>query len=209
MAAERRPWVDGRVYTQLVRFSGVVSLGVLWVVASLPVVTLFPATAAMFGVVREWSLEREPALVRTFWRLFRENLRQALALEAIALAAITGGVGSMRIAELLPPPLGAATQAAALLAGIVLVAGLIFAFPIMVGYRMALARLLRAAVLIALGRPVTTLACVGLLAGACLVSYVFPPAPLLLGGLTASAVYGWCSRAIDGVGISGRRAVTV
>lgn len=209
MATQRQSWLDSRVYTQLSRFGSVVSLGVLWVVASLPVVTLFPATAAMFGVVREWSLDREPALAQAFWRLFRENLRQALAVEAIALAAITGGVGSMRIAELLPPPLGVATQAAALLAGTVLMAGLIFAFPIMVGYRMSLARLLRAAVLIALGRPLTTLACAGLLAGAFFVSYVFPLAPLLLGGLTAGAVYGWCSRAIDGVGISGRRAVTV
>lgn len=211
MATQRRPWLDSRAYSQLSRFSGVMSLGVLWVIASLPLVTLFPATAAMFGVVREWSLDREPALVPAFWRLFRENLRQALALEAVAVAAVTGGLVSLRIAGMLPAPAAVAIQGVAVLAGIVLAAGLIFAFPLMVGYRMPLARLMRASVVLALGRPATTLGCAVLLAGAGVVGYVFPPALLLVGGLTASAVHTWCGRAIAGVSSSadGRQAVTV
>jgi uncharacterized membrane protein YesL len=202
VAMARRQWLDSRFYLQLHRFSSMVLLSALWMIVSLPVVTVFPATVAIFGVVREWNLDREPPLLSAFWRFFRENLRHALALEAICLVAVLGAVASLRIAAVLPSSATVAVQAVVFLAGSALVAGLVYAFPIMVSYRLPLSRLLSSSVLFALGRPMTTLGSLAVVGAAAVLSYAFPLAPLFVAGLVASTVYGWCSRAFTNVRVT-------
>ncbi|MDN4524138.1 YesL family protein [Fictibacillus fluitans] len=55
-------------------------LNTLWLICSLPIVTVFPATAALFGVLRDWRLQKEPPLVSGFWSHFKENLKQSLLI---------------------------------------------------------------------------------------------------------------------------------
>ena len=52
----------------------------IWLAASLPLLTAYPATPALFGVVRNWMRQEVPGVIAPFFRHFRENLRQSLLL---------------------------------------------------------------------------------------------------------------------------------
>ncbi|GAB3427912.1 YesL family protein [Flindersiella endophytica] len=191
--------VDSRIYAALERFTSVVALNLLWLLASLPLLTVFPATAAMFGVVREWSRGNEPRLLPTFTRLFRENVKQALALQAVVSGIGLGLLADVYLARGLSPTVHALSQAVVLLVAGVLATALAYAFPLLVTYRMPFGRLLRTSLLLVIGRPATTVRCLAIGVLAVLLTLAFPAAPLLFGSLVASATYRWCARVFDEV----------
>ena len=51
--------LDTRVYRWLETATDFFLLNLMWLVACLPAVTIFPSTAAMFGVVRDWVRRKE------------------------------------------------------------------------------------------------------------------------------------------------------
>ncbi|WP_442593812.1 YesL family protein [Neobacillus sp. D3-1R] len=53
-------------------------LNLLWLLFSLPLITFWPATAALFGVVRKWIRKEEIDTFHTFKRLFKENFASSL-----------------------------------------------------------------------------------------------------------------------------------
>lgn len=68
-------------------------LGLLWVLCSLPVVTMGAASAALYIATRRCLVRGESYLLRTFFRAFRDNWKQAtlvwlLALSLLALLAL-------------------------------------------------------------------------------------------------------------------------
>src|ERR671917_1135907 len=82
--------MDTRAYQWLETATDFFLLNLLWLVACLPVVTIFPSTAAMFGVVRDWTRGRETGVFGAFVLRFRQNLRQSLAVGM--LWTLLGGV---------------------------------------------------------------------------------------------------------------------
>src|SRR5918995_6029715 len=69
-----------RAYQWLETATDFFLLNLLWLLACLPVVTVFPSTAAMFGVVRDWTRGKESGIFAAFVFRFRQNLRQSLAV---------------------------------------------------------------------------------------------------------------------------------
>lgn len=63
----------------------VCGLSFLWVVACLPVVTIGPATAALYFAVVRYVRRREDGAFRAFFRSFRMNLRQGVLATLIIL----------------------------------------------------------------------------------------------------------------------------
>lgn len=64
-------------------------LNILWLICSLPVLTAGPSTCAMFACMLKIARdELGESTVRTFFRAFRENFRNAFFYGIIALAAI-------------------------------------------------------------------------------------------------------------------------
>ena len=50
--------LEGRFYRRLETVTNYFLLNVLWLLACLPIITLYPATAAMFAVIRGWIARR-------------------------------------------------------------------------------------------------------------------------------------------------------
>lgn len=164
--------LTSRAYSAADRFARVVALNLLWLVACVPVVTAGPATAAVFGVVRDWNRGIEPPLARSFLKYFRENFRQAFLLQLMFLALFL--------------PTGTIVAA-------VLVAAIAsYAFTLMVGYTMTLPGILKASVQLAIGSPAATLKTLALLALATGLTVVFPAAPLLMTAVVVSSIQRWC-----------------
>lgn len=55
-------------------------LNLLFIISCLPIITVFPATAALFGVVRQWVKKNDPPVFTTFKKLFFENFKQSMIL---------------------------------------------------------------------------------------------------------------------------------
>lgn len=203
MVRTRSPWLDGRLYTQLQRFSDVVALSALWLLASLPLVTALPASAAMFAVVRQWSLGNEPALWSAFWRHFRENWRAALALQAVWVMATIGFLADLQLSAGLPASVSAAIRVGVLLAAVLLASTTVYALALLVSYELPLRRLARYSVLFVVGRPGTTAKCLLLMGGLGALTYLFPLTPLLVAALAATTLYRWCARVFEQVARTG------
>ena len=143
-------------------FESVLAIGVtglLWLLASAPIVTLGPATAAMFGVFAAWEPGQEPPSVwSTYWEKFRAHFRQALGL----------GLGLTMVGALLTidawyglsandAPLRPLVLAAAIFGAVVLLGTLVFLFPVLVSYPAPWRRVVRNAALFSAGYVWTTL----------------------------------------------------
>lgn len=55
-------------------------LNLLWLLFCLPVITIFPATVAMFCVIRQWVLHKDYSVFRAFFQFFKENFKQSFVL---------------------------------------------------------------------------------------------------------------------------------
>ncbi|QHT47972.1 DUF624 domain-containing protein [Bacillus sp. SB49] len=76
--------LDSWAYKTLERIVDFVLLNLLWIVLCIPVVTVFPATTAMFSVQRRLIMEKEyQGVFRPFFRSFRENFKRSFLLSVL------------------------------------------------------------------------------------------------------------------------------
>jgi uncharacterized membrane protein YesL len=52
-------FLDSRLYAIVDRFSNLLILNIFWIVSCIPIVTIAPATSAMYSVVRQWRLHQD------------------------------------------------------------------------------------------------------------------------------------------------------
>ncbi|KKI92393.1 hypothetical protein WQ54_09460 [Bacillus sp. SA1-12] len=72
--------IDGKLYRICLWIYSFFLLNLLFLVSCLAIITIFPAVAALFGVVREWVNKKEPPIFQTYVRLFKENLKQSFSV---------------------------------------------------------------------------------------------------------------------------------
>ncbi len=194
-------FLDSGLYRALGVVANLILLNALWLIACVPVITAFPATAAMFGVVREWERDREPGILRGFFAFFRENFKQSLWVGVLwmflgaALAADFLLLGQISSAALRIPML-------VLLAfgGFLFAATSIYLFPVMVNYEVGWRTLVKNSLFFAVGLPVNTLACLLIVGAAVAITIFVPITVLATGGVTSYAVYKLCDRSFRKVG---------
>ena len=185
-----------RVYPVLEIGTNIVLLTLLWLTASLPLLTAYPATAALFGVVRNWVRQEDPGVIAPFFRHFRENLRQSLLLGPawtfLGVVLALNLLASRQLPAVLAVPLLALTGTMTL----VYLLTTIYLFPVMVSFHITSVAVVRNALFLALGQPALSLLALGFLALVLLVTAVVPAALLLSGGLGAYGVYAIFHRAL-------------
>lgn len=74
---------DSGLYKFISRFWDVVKLSVLWIVFSIPVITIGPATVALAAVTMKMVDDTEGYVARQFVTKFKENLRNGIPLGII------------------------------------------------------------------------------------------------------------------------------
>ena len=70
--------VDGPLYNFFARLLDMIKLNFLWLLFSLPVVTIGASTAATFSITLKMVDEREGYIARQFWTAFKANLKQGI-----------------------------------------------------------------------------------------------------------------------------------
>ena len=65
-----------------------IALNLLWIATSLLLVTIGASTTALYHCCLKWRKDKDVAVLRTYWKAFRENFSQA-TLGWLSLSAIT------------------------------------------------------------------------------------------------------------------------
>ena len=198
--------LDSRVYRWLEVATDFFLLNLMWLVACLPLVTIFPSTTAMFGVVRDWVRHKEGGLVSTFVTRFRENFGQSFLVGAIWTVFGVTLFLDFLVASQLSSGAEVVLKSVLVLASCVYAFGSVFLFPVMVHYETDWKTVLKNSLLLSIGRLPTTLVClvfVVVMAGLTVI------APLLLiatPSITAYLVYRLCDREFRKIDAASRNA---
>lgn len=168
-------------------------LNFLWFITSLPLITFFPATAALFGVVRQRIIQNETdGMFKNFFAMFKENFKHSSILSVLWTVL---GMFLLYDYRLIQPE----SSLIQLMLYIILVMGIllfcsisIYLFPIMVHFELNWKLIIRNAFFFSLMNPVLTILLL-VIVGVCFtLIYLYPITILFLGSFTAYAVYYLC-----------------
>jgi uncharacterized membrane protein YesL len=165
-----------------------VLVNLLWVVLSIPLITMPAATAGLFAVMTRWSRGENPELFQTFFSAMRRYAVKATLLMALNLAA--GGLIVLNL-TILPfmsgsDPIAFLARSVTLFAGIMLILVNFYVWALLVQIDMPLQQLITVSIRFVFMYPVWTL---GILLAAVLpilISWILPQAVFLL--VTVSAI---------------------
>jgi uncharacterized membrane protein YesL len=191
-------FLDSSWYWWANRLSSYLLLSVLWLLCSAPILTLFPATVALFAVFRAWQENPDEAFYQPFFAHLRRYFWGDFALGLLwLLSAALLTLNLLLLPAAIPSDLLRALAFGTwLLGALVFASGSIFIFPLRANYTLGLWASVRAAVALGLSRLVTTLLCLGVLTLTSLL-FLYIPASLLLSGAGAGHLISWlCTRTL-------------
>lgn len=180
-------------------FSNFFLLNLIWLLVCLPLVTSYPATAAMFGVVREWVKGREPRLLESFFSFFRESLKQSLLIGIVWTLMCIFLVSNFFLVGQLPPSAKFPLYMWFIILGFIYLLASIYLFPVMVNYELRWAGVLKNSLLLSVSQLLVTLQCMLVLGTSTVLLLAFPPVLLMIGSVTSYALYWLCERAFQRV----------
>ena len=103
--------IDSPVMRALIKFFDCICVSILWLLFSLPIVTMGAASAALYTTVYKYLRRDEGHLWDTFWTAFKGNLRRSTLVWLAALAVLsllTVDALVLRTLKLAGSPLGGA-----------------------------------------------------------------------------------------------------
>ena len=86
---------DGKLFRGLEKVVNVVYLNILWILFSIPIVTIGASTTAMFSVMMKMARDREGYIFKSFWKAFKENFKQSTVIWIIIIV-----VGTFLVADM-------------------------------------------------------------------------------------------------------------
>lgn len=191
--------LDSRFYWWANRLSSYLLLSGLWLLCSIPVITLFPATMALFAVFRAWQDNPDDAFYLPFLGRFRQHFVKDFVLGLLWLLIAALAVLNALLLPQVPPALRVGAFALLSLGTVMYLAATIFVFPLLVTYPLSLWAAVRAAVILGMTQLGTTALCVGVLVLAGAAFWVFPPSLLVSAAVAGHLIYKLCYRRLTRV----------
>lgn len=134
--------IEGPLYKFLSRLWDMIVLNFLWLVFSIPIVTIGASTMAAYSVALKMVDDEEGYTVRSFVKAFKENFKQGVIMGLIAIAAIYIvyiNFALFNAIESNPLPL----LMIAIVAAIYFTSSLLYAFPLAARYHNSLIEMMR------------------------------------------------------------------
>lgn len=84
--------IDNPVWRFIGKFADILGLNILWFLCSIPIVTIGPATTAVYYVTLKLVRDEEGYTMRSFFKSFKQNLKQGIIIWCImgGIAIILG-----------------------------------------------------------------------------------------------------------------------
>ena len=186
--------LDSRFYWWVNRLSSYLLLSGLWLLCSIPVITLFPATMALFAVFCAWQDNPDDAFYLPFLARFRQHFGKDFLLGLLWLFVAVLIVLNALLLPQVPPVLRPPAFALLVLGAVMYLAATIFVFPLLATYPLSLWAAVRAAVILGMTQLGTTLLCVGVLVLIGAAFWVFPSSLLVSTAVACHLIYKLCHR---------------
>lgn len=179
--------MNGKVAALFTRIADMVILSLLWIVMCIPLLTIIPASIALYYTAAKVLKRDCGGVFPEFFHSFRDNLRQGIALDAIylALAAILLGIRDFWSGLGLGTDWGNSYYIFYLVCIVLLVAVSFYLLPVLSRFQVSLFSGFRLAFYFAFHNLGTLIPMLITLAGACAVIYIFPVSALILPGFYA------------------------
>lgn len=175
-------------------------LNLLWFIFCLPIVTIYPSTAAMYGVVRKWKVNGiDYEIGKVFISEFKENFRKSFLLGIISLL-----LGSLLMVDFYFLTNLSFSGKSAILGLLVfctfIYAGMsVFLLPITVNFQLSIKGIVKNAFLFTVGKIGTTFLCLMIIASIVTICYFIPFLLWVVGSITAFFVYSTISNLNQGL----------
>ncbi|MEH7235328.1 YesL family protein [Bacillus sp. JJ1562] len=180
---------DGKFFRGLEIAGNLAYLNALFIISSLPIVTIAPAWLAMMGVIREWSQKNDPPITSTFFTQFKASFRKGLAVSIVQLIIFAILVVDFFVIlnfvevgkEFILPVI--------ILITIIVVSMFIYMYPLVLNYKMNVKQLVKNSFYLSFYKPFSILAILFFLVVLVMLSTVFRFLPFLCAFSVFTYVY--------------------
>lgn len=149
--------LNNPVLVFLEKTANLIILNLLWLVCCIPIVTIGPATAALYYVTLKIVRDEEPYIIKGFFHSFKENLKQGIVLTLLLGAAGLILYVDFQFCASLKGFAGSALRLALLAGSLVVLMTASYAFPLLAQFQNTVYGNLKNALLLSLARLPYTL----------------------------------------------------
>ncbi|MGN0159596.1 MAG: YesL family protein [Brotaphodocola sp.] len=144
---------ENRFWSFLNKVVDALFLGVLWGVASIPIITVGAATTALYQFTLKQTDDEEGYVWRSYWKAFRKNFLQATVLWVVVLAAGAFVAIDIYACMTISAPVPIRVLCFALVLGLtfVYVLSALYVFPILSRFDLPIRKILTNSVVMAMG----------------------------------------------------------
>ncbi|SES23938.1 Uncharacterized membrane protein YesL [Gracilibacillus ureilyticus] len=171
-------------------FAHFVLLNALWVICCIPILTIFPATTALFGVVRKWHVEgTNVGVVRLFFSLFRANFKKSFLIGL--MWSIAGSIIYFDMSIVLQIDFTGEIVVFILLifSSILYVFMTIYIFFVLVHQELSILYSIKNALFMSIGYYLHTFLIIVIIAGSLFITYLAPIFLTIIGSVLAFSIY--------------------
>lgn len=177
-------------FTILDIFAHFVLLNILWLIMCIPIITIFPATTALYSVVRKWITEgTEVGAIQLFFTSFRENFKKSFIIGLFWL--IAGLILYFDLSVLFQIEFTGRFFVFILLAfsTMLYVFISIYVFFVLVQYELSIIHTIKNALILSVSRLLHTLLFLIIIAGGLILTYYFNFLMIIFGSMLAFILY--------------------
>lgn len=121
-------WIDNPIMRGIGRLADFMILNILWVICSIPIITIGASTTALYTVMLKLVKNEEGYIAKGFLKAFKENFKQSTIMWLIFLLLGIIFVVDFVSIRLMPNMVGGILQILFLFMGALLVAWMVYAF---------------------------------------------------------------------------------
>lgn len=148
---------DNVIVRALSKICDMACLNILWLLCSIPIVTIGASTTALYTVMLKLVKNEEGYIFRGFFKAFKSNFKQSTLIWLIL--ALLGAVCwvDFRVSGMIPGTLGLIMRSIFMLIGFLLLSVTIYVFPLTARYENSIRATFRNALILTVGRLPYTL----------------------------------------------------
>lgn len=121
-------WFDNPIMRGMGRVADFIILNLLWIVCSIPIITIGASTTALYTVMLKLVKNEEGYIAKGFLKAFKENFKQSTIMWVIFLLLGILFVVDFVVIRLMPNIVGGILQMFFLFMGLLLIAWMVYAF---------------------------------------------------------------------------------
>ncbi len=191
--------MDSKLYKVMEFLKNIFLLNTFWLLMCIPIVTIFPATTAMFAVLREWKTQGDIQVFPAYVRFLKANFKQGFLIGIVWLVFTSLLLGDFIIINQLNSNVKYILFSFFFLLTIIYLFVTIMIFPVMAHYRVTWKGAIKNAFLFSIAKLHYTVLSLLILAAVILFCFYFPGATLVSFSMGAFLINALVSRGFQQV----------